>query len=123
MQGNFSLSVKGMVDTEPDKPVIKYNGNMDINLSKLSYQDFPKGIDSITAHINFSEKDIIIKESLLKTGDSNISLSGKVNSYLESPELSVKVGGKVEMKDITDALPVFGEKIQGIPRRRERLSV
>ena len=114
-QGNFSLSINCAIDTEPEKPIIAYNGSIDIENMSLSYQEFPKSVDNINTHITFSEKDINIKVLSLNSGASNLSLSGTVNSYLESPVISMKINGKIDTEDITGSLPVFeDQKIKGL---------
>jgi len=113
--GDFSLSINFTADTEPEIPVIAYNGNIDIEKMNLSYQGFPKSVDNIKTHITFSEKDINIEDLSLNSGNSNLSLSGTVNSYMESPVISMKVNGKIDTEDITNSLPIFEkQKIKGL---------
>ncbi len=114
-QGNFALTVEGTADTEPVKPIIAYNGSIDIDDMSLTYRGFPGSMDNISSHISFSEKDINIKDLSLNTGKSNFNLSGTVTSYPETPEMSLNVNGRIDMDDVTESLPVFEDKkVEGV---------
>jgi len=110
VQGHFSCSINGTVDREPEKPVIEYDGIIDIDDMSLSYRGFPGSIDNIKTHTIFSEEDITVKDLSFNTGNSSFSLAGTINSYMESPVISAKMDGNIDMADITGSLPIFKDR-------------
>jgi uncharacterized protein involved in outer membrane biogenesis len=106
-QGFFTLSISGVADTAAEKPMISFNGSVDMGPVRFSYDGLPAGTNEITTRTEFSEKFLNIKELIIKTGKSNIALSGMVQSYMSKPDLSVQAVGTIDLKEAAMPLPLL----------------
>ncbi|MCE5252396.1 AsmA family protein [bacterium] len=113
-RGTYALSVKGLVDTAPAKPVITFEGNLDVDSMSLSYKGLPKSIDEIMCRIAFTEKDIFLRDIRTRIGGSRFALSGTIADYAGKPSLAVSADGSVDIGEVADALPqLAGSGLKG----------
>lgn len=104
--GSFSFKLDGAVDTAPEKPVMTWNGRLDVDISTLAFEGLPKSVDSAASHITFTEKELDISEANIKVGKSQFSLTGTVKDYSTKPVVSLSSGGDVNLSDLTGAFPL-----------------
>ena len=104
--GIFSLRIDGSIDTEPEEPVIHYNGTLAVDNTSLSFEGLPKSVDTVSSHITFTEKDIELQDMAIGIGGSHISLSGVVRNYPKEPSVSFRSKGTVDLSDVTGAFPL-----------------
>ncbi|MFC1489993.1 AsmA-like C-terminal region-containing protein [Candidatus Latescibacterota bacterium] len=107
--GDIQCVINGSVDMSQLIPVIIYNGRFDVSEMSLSYDDRPENIENINASITFNENDLNIGNFSFGAGNSVFSLSGMIKSYMETPSVSVKMDGQINIGDITGSLPLLEE--------------
>ena len=132
--GTYSLTVDGAVDSEPEEPVISFNGTLDVDGVSLLYEGLPHKIDDITCRIAFTEETVSLKEIRTQIGSSRLALSGTVSNYMETPSLSISADGSADLEEVTGAFPMpegsaysgtvaFRIAAEGIPSEPEKVKV
>jgi uncharacterized protein involved in outer membrane biogenesis len=106
-KGSFSLTLDSRISALTPKPVFSYTGKMAIENMSISVKGFAKKIDRMQSFITFSEKEMVIKDTAVKTGASVINLSGTVSNYLEKPAIDLNSRGNIRIDDFSEALPAF----------------
>ncbi|MFC1650718.1 AsmA-like C-terminal region-containing protein [Candidatus Latescibacterota bacterium] len=107
--GDILCSINGSVDMNPEEPDITYDGSIDVSGMSLSYDKRPENLENINAHITFNENDMNIGNVSFDTGNSNFALSGMITSYIESPIVSARMDGKIDIGDVSGSLPLLEE--------------
>lgn len=108
-RGNFSFSTNGTFDMKPENPVITYNGSLGIEGMSLSHREFPGKIDALNASINFTEKTLEIGNLSLASAQSELILTGRVDSYLDAPAGEMNATGSIDMGDMAVLYPSLQE--------------
>jgi|GEM_PF-3926991 uncharacterized protein involved in outer membrane biogenesis len=107
--GHIVLSVNGTVDMSRGETEIAYDGSIEVGGMSVSHDDFPQNIETITARISFDENDLNIGNVSVGAGNSTVSVSGSVTSYIESPAVAVTVDGNIDIGEAAGSLPDLDE--------------
>jgi len=105
-EGAISLAVNGTVDSEPEEPVIAFDGSLDIDIAPLAFEGLPKQVDSMSGHIAFTEEVITIEDTSVRIGGSHADISGTVRNYAEKPVVAIASKGDIDLDDIAGAVPL-----------------